>query len=35
MNRNSVAVMDPLKMVYGVKRPLEDKEEKIKDLPNQ
>lgn len=27
--------MDPLKMVYGVKKPLDQKQQKILDLPNQ
>lgn len=27
--------MDPLKMAYGVKKPLDLKEPKIKEMPNQ
>jgi hypothetical protein len=29
MNRGGDAVMDPLKMAYGVKKPLEQKQENI------
>lgn len=32
--RGAEAVMDPLKMVHGVKKPLEHKEEMIKGLPD-
>jgi hypothetical protein len=32
--RGAEAVMDSLKMVHGVKNPLENKEERIRNLPN-
>ena len=32
MMRGSESVMDPLKMAYGVKKPLDQKEERIKEL---
>lgn len=35
MQRGAEAVMDPLKMAYGVKKPLELKDEKIRGLPGQ
>ncbi len=34
MYKGSDAIMDPLKMHYGVKRPLQFKEERIKNLPD-
>lgn len=34
MLKGGEAVMDPLKMAYGVKKPLENKMDKITDLYN-
>ena len=33
--RGAESVMDPLKMVHGVKHPLDQQEDKIKQLPGQ
>jgi hypothetical protein len=35
MQRGAEAVMDPLKMAYGVKKPLDMKEDRIKDMPSK
>ena len=33
MYKGGDAIMDPLKIAYGVKRPLHQKEQRIKSLP--